>query len=72
MLTHREHFAPVPSGHARGGTRMERWRPMSIAKRLLIGKPIATSEEGHQRLSKRIALPVFASDAFSSSAYATD
>ncbi len=45
---------------------------MSIAKRLLIGKPIATSEEGHQRLRKRIALPVFASDAISSTAYATD
>ena len=44
----------------------------SIAKRLLIGKPIATSEEGHQRLRKRIALPVFASDAISSTAYATD
>jgi amino acid transporter len=46
--------------------------PMSIAKRVLIGKPIATSDEGHQRLKKRIALPVFASDAISSTAYATD
>lgn len=45
---------------------------VSIAKRILIGKPIATSEEGHQRLRKRIALPVFASDAISSTAYATD
>src|SRR6478735_3859372 len=45
---------------------------MSIAKRVLIGRPIATSEEGHQRLPKRIALPVFASDAISSTAYATD
>src|SRR6476659_9429808 len=45
---------------------------MSIAKRVLIGRPIATSEEGHQRLKKRIALPVFASDAISSTAYATD
>jgi amino acid transporter len=45
---------------------------MSIAKRVLIGKPIATSVEGHQRLRKRIALPVFASDAISSTAYATD
>ena len=45
---------------------------MSLAKRVLIGKPIATSEEGHQRLRKRIALPVFASDAISSTAYATD
>jgi amino acid transporter len=45
---------------------------MSIAKRILIGRPIASSEEGHQRLRKRIALPVFASDAISSTAYATD
>src|SRR5215207_9797535 len=45
---------------------------MSIAKRLLIGRPIASAEEGHQRLKKRIALPVFASDAISSTAYATD
>ncbi|MET0146877.1 MAG: APC family permease, partial [Ilumatobacteraceae bacterium] len=45
---------------------------MSVVKRLLIGKPIATSEEGHHRLHKRIALPVFASDAISSTAYATD
>ena len=44
----------------------------SVTKRVLLGKPIATSEEGHQRLGKRIALPVFASDAISSTAYATD
>jgi amino acid transporter len=44
----------------------------SIAKRLLIGRPIATSEEQHQRLKKRVALPIFASDAISSTAYATD
>ena len=45
---------------------------MSLAKRILIGRPIATSEEGHQRLRKRVALPIFASDAISSTAYATD
>ena len=44
----------------------------SLVKRLLIGPPIATSDEGHQRLRKLIALPVFASDAISSTAYATD
>ncbi|MEZ5216245.1 MAG: amino acid permease [Ilumatobacteraceae bacterium] len=41
-------------------------------KRILIGRPLATYEEEHQRLRKRIALPVFASDAISSTAYATD
>jgi len=45
---------------------------MSILKRVLIGRPIATADEGHHRLSKKIALPVFASDAISSTAYATD
>jgi amino acid transporter len=41
-------------------------------KRLFIGRPIATSEEHHQRLRKLVALPVFASDAISSTAYATE
>jgi amino acid transporter len=45
---------------------------VSLAKRVLIGRPIATSEEHHQKLSKRVALPIFASDAISSTAYATD
>jgi amino acid transporter len=42
----------------------------SILKRFLVGKPIPTAEEGHQRLIKIIALAVFASDAISSTAYA--
>lgn len=41
-------------------------------KRLLLGKPIATKHAHHERLPKRIALPVFASDALSSVAYATE
>jgi len=45
---------------------------VSVLKRVLIGKPIATADEGHQRLKKRVALPVFASDPISSTAYATD
>ena len=43
----------------------------SWLKRVVIGAPIATSEDSHQRLSKKVALPVFASDAISSTAYAT-
>jgi amino acid transporter len=42
----------------------------STIKRLLVGKPLATADEGHQRLPKVIALAVFASDAISSTAYA--
>jgi hypothetical protein len=40
-------------------------------KRLVVGVPIPSSEEHHQRLTKKIALAVFASDAISSTAYAT-
>ena len=45
---------------------------MPALKRILIGKPISSEEEAHQRLHKIVALPVFASDAISSTAYATD
>ena len=45
---------------------------MSVFKRLIVGQPIATSEEHHQRLGRPTALAVFASDAISSTAYATE
>jgi len=45
---------------------------LSTFKRLVVGRPIASSEEQHQRLSKVVALPVFASDAISSTAYASE
>ena len=41
-------------------------------KRFVIGRPIATADDLHQRLPKKVALPVFASDAISSTAYATE
>ena len=44
----------------------------SIVKRFLVGRPLASAEEAHQRLPKTVALPVFASDAISSTAYATE
>ena len=37
-----------------------------------LGKPIASTEEHHQRIGKPVALAVFASDAISSTAYATE
>jgi amino acid transporter len=40
-------------------------------KRLLVGKPVQSERLGHTLLPKKIALPVFASDALSSVAYAT-
>ncbi len=44
---------------------------MSNIKRFLIGRPIATADADHQRISKTIGLAVFSSDAISSTAYAT-
>ncbi len=41
-------------------------------KRLLVGRPLTTDQLAHERLSKSIALAVFASDALSSVAYATE
>src|SRR5215469_5423625 len=40
-------------------------------KRLLVGRPMQSERLGHTLLPKKIALPVFASDALSSVAYAT-
>ena len=45
---------------------------LSTFKRLLVGRPLATADESHQRLPKVIALAIFASDAISSTAYATE
>ncbi|MCA1840474.1 MAG: APC family permease [Actinomycetota bacterium] len=43
-----------------------------IIKRVLVGRPVSSHEESAHRLTKKIALAVFSSDALSSSAYATD
>jgi amino acid transporter len=45
---------------------------LSDLRRFVIGNPLATSEEVHQRLSKVMALAIFSSDALSSVAYATE
>ncbi|MFE9202990.1 APC family permease [Micromonospora sp. NPDC007230] len=47
-------------------------RPTSLLKRLLVGRPFRSDRLQHTLLPKRIALPVFASDALSSVAYAPD
>ena len=44
----------------------------AILKRILVGRPIASTEEHAQRIGKPVALAVFASDAISSTAYATE
>ncbi|HSH22108.1 MAG TPA: APC family permease [Candidatus Caenarcaniphilales bacterium] len=42
------------------------------ARRIVVGRPLATEEEIDERLSKKKALAIFSSDAISSSAYATE
>jgi amino acid transporter len=42
-----------------------------VAKRLIIGSPVRSDRMAHALLPKRLALPIFASDALSSVAYAT-
>jgi amino acid transporter len=44
---------------------------LELAKRVLVGRAMATTEMRHTLLPKSIALPVFSSDALSSVAYAT-
>jgi amino acid transporter len=44
----------------------------SVLKRLVVGRPFRTDRLSHTLLPKRIALPVFASDAMSSVAYAPE
>src|SRR5687767_554557 len=41
-------------------------------KRLLVGKALRNEQAAHERLSKKVALAVFSSDALSSTAYATE
>lgn len=43
----------------------------SFVRRLIFGSPLSTEQMMHQRLPKVLALPIFASDALSSTAYAT-
>ena len=44
----------------------------NVSKRILLGRKLRSSQLGETLLPKRIALPVFASDALSSVAYAPD
>ena len=45
---------------------------LDFAKRMLVGRPLASTQIEEQRLPKSIALAVFSSDALSSTAYATE
>ena len=47
-------------------------KPGFSLSKLLIGRPLETDALPHQRVTKRVGLAVFASDALSSTAYATE
>src|SRR6476646_7364934 len=56
---------PVPNARPRRGM-------AGVFKRMVVGRPLATTQMEEQRLPKTIALAVFSSDALSSTAYATE
>src|SRR5215218_3345440 len=66
---------PEPYPSAEFGVRRSRLASVSVgdvSKRILLGRKLRSSQLGETLLPKRIALPVFASDALSSVAYAPD
>lgn len=64
---------PRPEANGKAAAVRDRTPPVySVLKRLLVGRPLATAEQEHQRLPKVIALATFSSDAISSTAYATE
>jgi amino acid transporter len=46
--------------------------PAQTIRRLLFGRRLSNEEDAFERLPKKLALPIFSSDAISSSAYATE
>lgn len=56
------------ASHVKGSRAMQRFK----LGQFLVGKPLQTKELAHQAISKPIGLAVFASDALSSTAYATE
>lgn len=63
------HFVATPASNEPATTFERVYRAV---KRVLVGRPLETAEEIHERLSKVKGLAVFGSDAISSSTYATE
>src|SRR5450759_3841506 len=57
---------------AASGPRTPLESAVAHVKQAVFGRPLANEEEIGERLPKKLALPIFSSDAISSSAYATD
>ena len=62
---HREGGRVAGAGGVRGV-------PAQTIRRFLFGRRLSNEEEAFERLPKKLALPIFSSDAISSSAYATE
>jgi amino acid transporter len=76
VATHKG-FTRVRRGHlvlrpGTGAPTTRLGRSLQRISRVLFGRPLATTEEPHERLNVLKGLPVFASDNISSSAYATE
>jgi amino acid transporter len=63
------HFIATPESEIPSGRMGKAYKTL---KRFAVGRPLETSQEVHQRLSKAKALAVFGSDPISSCAYATE
>lgn len=65
-------FPPVMTQGHRADYRSQVLSLLNAVKRVIVGRPFRNDRLAHTLLPKRIALPVFASDALSSVAYAPD
>lgn len=61
-----------PDEAAAGARRQIKLTPLRLSKRVFLGRSLGTAQLAHERLGKPTALAVFASDALSSVAYATE
>src|SRR2546423_12277768 len=66
LLDQRDSRGPEPERSRAPSTTLD------LVKRILVGRPLASSKLEHTLLPKILALPVFSSDALSSVAYATE
>ena len=69
-MTH-AHPLPTPPGDAAAASTLPRMRRSRRWRMWLIGRPLSSADAEHQTIGKGIGLAVFASDALSSTAYAT-
>lgn len=64
-------IAPEPHDHSHLLRRTTTYKPRWTPSHWLIGRPLSTADASHETIGKAVGLAVFASDALSSNAYAT-